>query len=378
MVKCLKIRIQFQIRRRRNPRKKEEDPKKNIEKSYKEHYGKSKEEVDKENKEILDTQKKCLDFVQKHQGHPKVCEWCQKEYKRPDIVWKWNPDEETWYRWYDGNWHYWGPSKDGFTEGGWSWYNGYWHNDGYTFKYEDGKWYRFQDKHWVEYGEKVPVDPKPPVGKKICRPFYKMMKQGFPQSLSSTQVPRCKVGDQIYMWTDEAACKFLGGVKAYQERVVCKSGESHKWKRVVKCVQGAEQLESGGFDYKSGGLKGGLYRFTQCGAYRGQNAANHFYVYLFGQCHSVSTETAKYLFKSPTKITTLSETQMNSCKKGSPVSAAARLYSAQGGALFLKNLKMMQLESQEAFDQCQFDASKVNKMSDEEYAKQQIGDIITA
>ena len=300
-----------------------------------------------------------MDFVKNNQGHPEVCEWCQKEYKRPAVVWKWNPDEETWYRYYDGNWHYWGPSKDGFTEGGWSWYNGYWHNDGYTFKYEDGKWHRFQDHKWEVYGEEVPVDPSPPTGKKICRPYYKMMKQGFPQSLSSTQVPRCKVGDQIYMWTDEAACKFLGGKKAYQERVVCKSGESHKWKRVVKCATGPEKLESGGFDYKTGKLKESLYRFTQCGAYRDSSATDHFYLYLFGQCHTVPTDVAKYLFKSPTKLTTLSTAQMASCKKGTSFVDTARLYSAQGGALFLKNHKMMQLESEEAFAQCQFDKAKV-------------------
>lgn len=232
--------------------KKIEGPVKNIKENYEKHYGKTKAEIDKENKYILDTTKKCLDFVKKNQGHPEICEWCQKEYKVPEVLWKWNPDEKVWYRYYDGGWHYWGPSKDGFTDGNWKWYNGYWHNDGYTFKYEDGQWKRFQDNKWEVFGGQVPVDPKPPTGKKICRPFYKMMKQGFPVSLASSQVPRCKVGDSLYMWTDEAACKFLGGKKAYQERVVCKSGESHKWKRVVKCVAANELLSSGGLNYTTG------------------------------------------------------------------------------------------------------------------------------
>lgn len=210
----------------------------NIEGSYKQHYGKTKEEVDKENANILATQKKCMEFVKKNQEHPEVCDWCRKSYRRPKNVWKWNSEEEVWYKYYDQGWHYWGPSKEGFTEGGWKWYGGYWHNDGYAYKYTDGNWYRFQDKEWVKYSKEIPVNPSPPTGRKICRPFYKMMKQGFPQSLSSQNVPRCKVGDSLYMYTDDKACKFLGGVKAYQKRMLCKSGEQHKWKRVVKCVKG--------------------------------------------------------------------------------------------------------------------------------------------
>jgi len=159
---------------------------KNIEGTSTEHYGKTKAQIDAENKAILDTQAKCLDFVKKNQGHPEVCEWCRSEYQKPDIIWKWNPEEEAWYRWYDGGWHYWGPSKDGFTADGWTWYNGYWHHEGYVWKYEDGHWWRFQDGEWVKWGKEVPVKPTPPTGeKKICRPFYKMMQQGYPVSLAT-------------------------------------------------------------------------------------------------------------------------------------------------------------------------------------------------
>ena len=317
-----------------------------------------------------------MNFVKTHQGHPEVCEWCQKEYKRPAVVWKWNPAENTWYRYYDGDWHYWGPSKDGFTEGGWSWYNGYWHNDGYVFKYENETWSRFQDNKWVPYDKDVPVDPKPPTGGKICRPFYKMMKQGFPSSLASTQVPRCKVGDQIYMWTDEAACKFLGGVKAYQDRVNCKSGESHKWKRVVKCVQGQNQLSNGGFDYKTGALNKTLYDFKQCDMYKNPgNSAK--YLYLFGKMHQIDAESMKNVFNSQIKVVDVSQAQFNSAQMGKSMKPGSTLVSAQGGAFFLDTYTMEQFESEEVFAKCQFDKSKVKEMSDKDFATKQTGDIIT-
>lgn len=349
---------------------------KNIKGSYEEHYGKTKEEVDKENHEILSTQAKCLEFVKSHQGHPKVCEWCQNEYKRPEVVWKWNPDENTWYRWYDGNWHYWGPSKDGFTEGGWSWYNGHWHNDGYVFKYENGTWSRFEDHQWVPYGKEVPVDPSPPTGGKICRPFYKMMKQGFPQSLASTQVPRCKVGEHIYMWTDDAACNFLGGQKTFQERVVCKSGESHKWKRVVKCVVGQNKLPNGGFDYKTGKLNSTLYAFKQCQVYKTPAGAAK-YLYLFGKMHMVPEDTMPNLFKSPLKVTSVTQTQLNSAQRGKGLKPGSTLVEAEGGAYFLNSYSMDQFESEEVFDTCHFDRAKVQKMTEKDFATKEIGDIIT-
>ena len=113
---------------------------KNMEGTFKQHYGKSKEEIDAENKKILDTEKKCMNFVKKYQGHPQICNWCRKSYKQPKVVWKWSSVEEAWYKYYDGSWHYWGPSKTGFTEGGWKWYNGYWHNDGFAYTYKNGTW----------------------------------------------------------------------------------------------------------------------------------------------------------------------------------------------------------------------------------------------
>ena len=182
--------------------------------TYSAHYGKSKAAIDKENHHILSTQKKCLDFVKKYRGHEKVCHWCRKA-KRPSIRWKWVVEEKVWYRWYDGNWHYWGPSKDGFTKKGWTWYKGYWHHGGYVFKYVHHKWYRFQAHKWVYYSGTVPIKPGIPRGPRICRPFMLLKKYGFPTALSAKKVPRCRVGKSIYMWKNQGACRFLGGKEVH-------------------------------------------------------------------------------------------------------------------------------------------------------------------
>jgi len=129
-------------------------------------------------------------FVKQHRDHHAVCNWCKKA-KSPAIRWKWVVEEKVWYRWYDGKWHYWGPSKEGFTAVGWTWYKGYWHHGGYVFKYTRGRWYRFQAGRWVLFGRRVPVKPAAPKGKKICRPFYLLKKYGFPSSLSAKKLPRC-------------------------------------------------------------------------------------------------------------------------------------------------------------------------------------------
>merc|ERR1711865_65184 len=63
---------------------------KNIKGTEKKHYNRSKKQIDAENKHILSTQTKCLSFVRKYRGHPKVCNWCKKA-KAPSVVWKWNP-----------------------------------------------------------------------------------------------------------------------------------------------------------------------------------------------------------------------------------------------------------------------------------------------
>merc|ERR1719473_1631396 len=99
----------------------EEKYKKAIKSSYKAHYGKTKKQIDAENHHILSTQKKCLSFVKKYRGHAKVCNWCKKA-PAPKVVWKWSPTEKVWYRFYDGKWHYWGPSKKGFTHAGGTWW----------------------------------------------------------------------------------------------------------------------------------------------------------------------------------------------------------------------------------------------------------------
>jgi len=99
----------------------EEKYKKSIKNTYKKHYGKTKKQIDAENHHILSTQAKCLHFVKKYRGHEKVCNWCKKA-PAPKVIWKWSPTEKVWYRFYDGKWHYWGPSKKGFTHAGWTWW----------------------------------------------------------------------------------------------------------------------------------------------------------------------------------------------------------------------------------------------------------------
>jgi hypothetical protein len=221
---------------------------------YKKHYGKTKKAINAENMKILSTQAKCMAFVKKHRGHEKVCNWCRAR-KAPAVQWKWNAADNVWYRYYDGKWHYWGPSKSGFTEGGWTWYKGYWHHNGYVFKYVNGTWYRFQGKVWTKYGDRVPVRPGIPRGKRICRPFYLLKKFGYPTSLSAKRLPRCVVGSgkkaQYYMWKNTGACKFLGGRLTYQTQKICKAGKPHSWARVTRCVRGPV-LTNKGFSYKHG------------------------------------------------------------------------------------------------------------------------------
>jgi hypothetical protein len=110
--------------------------------TYKRHYGKTKAQINAENRHILSTQRQCLNFVKKYRGHMAVCNWCKKA-PAPKIRWRWIAKEGVWYRWYDNRWHYWGPSKRGFTAAGWTWYKGYWHHGGYVFKFMRGTWYRF-------------------------------------------------------------------------------------------------------------------------------------------------------------------------------------------------------------------------------------------
>lgn len=236
------------------PKTKKDKTVKRIKSSYKAHYGKTKSAIDKENNHILGTQATCLRFVKKYKGMPKVCSWC-KHAKAPEIRWKWVTDEKVWYRWYDNKWHYWGPSKSGFTAAGWTWYKGYWHHGGYVYKFVHGKWYRFQGGKWVFYRKRVPLNPQAPRERPICRPFYKLMKYGFPASLAAAKMPRCKVGSgthaAIFMWKDQKACRFLGGKLTYQKKQTCKIGKPHQWKRVVRCVKGAV-ISHKGLDYHTG------------------------------------------------------------------------------------------------------------------------------
>ena len=181
------------------------------------------------------------------------------------------------------------------------------------------------------------------------------------------------------MWEDDAACNFLGGTKIEQERVKCKSGEEHKWKRIVKCVQGDEVLSSGGFDYKTGGLSKDLYNFQECKLYSAKDT-NEFFWYLLGKKYDISHAVGAKLFKNGVKITTVTAAQASSVQFGSPgFTTADHLARSQGGALFVTNsANILQIENQAAFDNCNFDMAKVTDMSDKEYAKFHPSDYIVA
>lgn len=193
-------------------------------------------------------------FVKKHPGHLKVCTWC-KNSKIPKDLWKWDKTLKVWYKFshYDKKWHYWGPSKKGFTSVGWSYYRGYWHHGGFAYKYHGGSWWRYVNRKWVKYAKTVPVTPKAPIVKKECRAFYLRMKPGFSASLAEQKLPRCKVGKEIFQWRGEADCRFIGGKLAYVTRHTCKSKHSNdQWKRVIRCVREPRATGKGLF---SKGLK---------------------------------------------------------------------------------------------------------------------------
>ena len=222
--------------------------------AYKKHYGLSKAKIDAENHHILSTQATCMKFVKQYRGHPKVCNWC-KAAKAPSVIWKWDTDDKVWFRWYENKWHYWGPSKHGFTAKGWTWYKGYWHHNGWIFKHTGGMWWRFQAHKWVKYSRTITINPTPPRGPKICRPFFMLKKWGFPTSLGAKTLPRCKVGAGKaaiwYMWKDRGNCRFLGGRLVYQKIKTCKSGRPHQWAKVTRCVRGPI-LSKKGLNYKTG------------------------------------------------------------------------------------------------------------------------------
>jgi hypothetical protein len=224
----------------------------NTKESEQAHFGKTKAEIDAENKKILDTQKQCLDFVNDHPDHPEVCQWCRDNHE-PTDPWQWNPSEGVWYKYHNGNYHYWGPSKDGLQHE-WSWYNGYWHHGGYVFKYENGKWHRFQGGEWHEYGEKIDIDPVAPRTKE-CRSVLRLEQHHVPDSLAEQDHARCQVGQGVnkalYQWTDDADCIFLGGTKIYQKNYACAVGQSEQYREVEVCVQG-EKVTHEGFDYTTG------------------------------------------------------------------------------------------------------------------------------
>jgi len=164
-------------------------------------------------------------FVAEHPDHPDVCNWCHAN-TQPKNVWQWNPAEGVWYKWDNGRWNYWGPSKEGMKHE-WSYYNGYWHHGGYVFKYDGGKWHRFQGGKWVEYGTKIDIDPVPPYTKD-CRSFRKLALAHVPDSLTEHEIPRCQVGEgaekTVWEWTGDEDCAFLQGTKVFQKNFKCKDG----------------------------------------------------------------------------------------------------------------------------------------------------------
>lgn len=69
-------------------------------------------------------------------------------------------------------------------------------------------------------------------------------------------MPRCQVGEgtqkQLYAWTDEADCTFLGGAKVFQKNFKCKDGKEEQFSQVEVCVQG-DIISGDGFNYATGG-----------------------------------------------------------------------------------------------------------------------------
>jgi len=116
-------------------------------------------------------------------------------------------------------------------------------------------WWRFQGHKWVKYSKSVTINPTPPRGPKICRPFFMLKKWGFPTSLGAKTLPRCKVGAGKaaiwYMWKNRGNCRFLGGKLVYQKIKVCKTGRPHQWAKVTRCVRGPI-LSKKGLNYKTG------------------------------------------------------------------------------------------------------------------------------
>lgn len=177
------------------------------------------------NKEILRTEAVCKKWVLTHKRHNVICKWCAKNVK-PSTIWKFY--KGVWYRWHDGGWHYYGPSRDGFG-GRWRWSGGYWHYNGYAFRYVNGKWERFYNGKWHYYRKMVPINPAPPKSPKFCVQVMHMVKAGVPGALATSTVPRCQVGRAIYMWSGSKTCKILGGKKVNQRIAKCKAGYAHKW-----------------------------------------------------------------------------------------------------------------------------------------------------
>lgn len=290
--------------------------------------------------------------------------------------WRWSSVDKAWYRWYDGKWHYWGISKRGFTYNGWSWYAGYWHYKGYVYKWNRPYWYRFVNRQWVRYTRQIPIQPSKPRAK-VCRPVYRLLKAGTPTSVSNQYIPRCKVGRNIYMYSDYDGCKFLGGKKVMQKRLVCKTGKQHRWARMTKCIY---YYKSGkGLDYKTGKLKRSSYKFDQCQIYRDTKKTDRYYWFVNGKCHLIPKDkhwkTYYSIFKSGAKYKILSRSQISSCTKGRAIKKGSYLLKSNKGHTYLKNWKVQPI-SKKSLGKCQINMKKLTSIKEKSLLHHKLGDII--
>lgn len=197
------------------------------------------------NAKILATDKTCLAWVKHKQGHNDVCRYCAHGVT-PSVRWKFY--NNVWYRWYAGKWHYYGPSRTGHG-GAWKWFKGYWHYKGYVYRYINGKWERYYGGKWQKYTSgHVPQDPKPPTTPKTCIDVLKIVKQGLPDGLAVHSIPRCKSGEEYFMWEGVHKCSIIGGRKVFKMMSKCKVGSLHKFQKVKRCTR-EEIIKPGKFKY---------------------------------------------------------------------------------------------------------------------------------
>merc|ERR1719424_1818473 len=168
----------------------ESEDRKKISGTSKQHYNRSTKQINAENNHILSTQSKCLNFVRKYRGHPKVCYW---------------------------------------------------------YRFQGHKWVRYGKT--VNIKPTVPRGAKICRPFYMLKKFGFPSSLGA-KSLPRCRVGSGKKA-VYYMWKNRSGCRFLGGRLVYQKHAVCKAGKPHQWARVVRCVRGAV-LSKKGLNYKTG------------------------------------------------------------------------------------------------------------------------------